>query len=178
MTDMVPRRRTGGREGRIAARAAAHIEHVPFLTRTLKPFEVLDEEGLALIEHNADTILEEVGREFRGDPEALARCSRTRAPTSRANGCGSRGGCAARSSRRRRRGSSRSTRAIPSEPCASATRTRCSRPNYGSPFVRDLDNGRRYGTIEDFRNFVKLDLHDARTCTTPAARCASRSTCR
>ena len=29
-------------------------------------------------------------------------------------------------------------------------------PNYGSPFVRDLDRGRRYGTIEDFRNFVKL----------------------
>ena len=29
-------------------------------------------------------------------------------------------------------------------------------PNYGSPFVRDLDQGRRYGTIEDFRNFVKL----------------------
>ena len=29
-------------------------------------------------------------------------------------------------------------------------------PNYGSPFVRDLDHGRRYGTIEDFRNFVKL----------------------
>ena len=29
-------------------------------------------------------------------------------------------------------------------------------PNYGSPFVRDLDGGRRYGTIEDFRNLVKL----------------------
>src|SRR3989441_6280804 len=29
-------------------------------------------------------------------------------------------------------------------------------PNYGSPFVCDLDKGRRYGTIEDFRNFVKL----------------------
>jgi len=29
-------------------------------------------------------------------------------------------------------------------------------PNYGSPFVRDLDTGRRYGTLEDFRNFVKL----------------------
>ena len=29
-------------------------------------------------------------------------------------------------------------------------------PAYGSPFVRDLDDGRRYGTIEDFRNFVKL----------------------
>ena len=29
-------------------------------------------------------------------------------------------------------------------------------PAYGSPFVRDLEGGRRYGTIEDFRNFVKL----------------------
>ena len=29
-------------------------------------------------------------------------------------------------------------------------------PVYGSPFVHDLDKGRRYGTIEDFQNFVKL----------------------
>ncbi len=29
-------------------------------------------------------------------------------------------------------------------------------PVYGPPFVTDLDKGRRYGTIEDFRNFVKL----------------------
>ena len=29
-------------------------------------------------------------------------------------------------------------------------------PAYGSPFVRNLDEGRRYATIEDFRNFVKL----------------------
>jgi len=29
-------------------------------------------------------------------------------------------------------------------------------PAYGSPFVRNLDEGRRYAKIEDFRNFVKL----------------------
>src|SRR5205814_8417800 len=29
-------------------------------------------------------------------------------------------------------------------------------PAYGSPFIRSLDEGRRYATIEDFRNFVKL----------------------
>ena len=29
-------------------------------------------------------------------------------------------------------------------------------PGYGSPFVTDLDRGRRYATIEDFENFVKL----------------------
>ncbi len=33
---------------------------------------MLDEEGLALIEKNADTVLEEVGIEFRDDAEALA----------------------------------------------------------------------------------------------------------
>ena len=44
---------------------------MPFLTRTLAPFEVLDEEGLSIIEENADTILQEVGLEFRGDPDAL-----------------------------------------------------------------------------------------------------------
>jgi len=29
-------------------------------------------------------------------------------------------------------------------------------PGYGSPFVNDLDQGRRYAKLSDFRNFVKL----------------------
>ena len=29
-------------------------------------------------------------------------------------------------------------------------------PIYGPPFVHDVDTGRRYATIEDFRKFVKL----------------------
>jgi trimethylamine:corrinoid methyltransferase-like protein len=29
-------------------------------------------------------------------------------------------------------------------------------PAYGSPVVMDLDRGRRYGTLEDFQNFIKL----------------------
>ncbi len=29
-------------------------------------------------------------------------------------------------------------------------------PGYGSPFVSDLEQGRRYATLDDFRNFVKL----------------------
>ena len=47
-------------------------------------------------------------------------------------------------------------------------------PAYGPPFVRDLDEGRRYATIEDFPNFVKL-AYMSPGCTTPAAPCASRS---
>ncbi|MFI5292952.1 MAG: trimethylamine methyltransferase family protein, partial [Candidatus Limnocylindrales bacterium] len=71
MTDETTRRRAGGRAARQAARAHDTTIHPPFLTRTMAPFEVLSEEGLALIEHNADTILEEVGLEFRNDADAL-----------------------------------------------------------------------------------------------------------
>ena len=43
----------------------------PFITRRIPYYEVLDEEGLATIERNADTILEETGIDFRDDAEAL-----------------------------------------------------------------------------------------------------------
>ena len=68
-------RRSGGAQ---AARLATHIEASPFLTRTLQPFEVVSEEGLAIIEHNADTILEEVGVIVRDYPAALDAVRRRR----------------------------------------------------------------------------------------------------
>ena len=46
-------------------------QSVPFITRKIPYFEVLDEDGLALIERNADTILQDVGIDFRDDAEAL-----------------------------------------------------------------------------------------------------------
>ena len=64
-------RRSGGRAARQAARLHAHVERVPFLTRTLAPVEVLSEEGLATIEANAERILQEVGIEFHDAPDAL-----------------------------------------------------------------------------------------------------------
>ena len=63
-------RRGGGREARRAARLHEVAEKVPFITRSLKPVEILDEEGLSTIEHNADTILETVGIDFREAPDA------------------------------------------------------------------------------------------------------------
>ena len=66
-------RRAGGRAGRVALRASQHeqVERLPFLTRSFTPFEILNDEGLSIIEANADTILQEVGLEFRGDADAL-----------------------------------------------------------------------------------------------------------
>jgi trimethylamine--corrinoid protein Co-methyltransferase len=60
-----------GREARRAARSARGAASIPYITRNLPLTEVLTEEGLALIEHNAETLLEEIGIEFRDYPTAL-----------------------------------------------------------------------------------------------------------
>ena len=148
-------RRSGGRAARQATRLAAHTASVPFLTRTLAPVEVLGEEGIALIEHNADTILEEVGVVFRDYPEGLEILAAGGADVDGDRVRFPRGMC----------------RAIVTEQ-APAIYTQHARnpardvqmggdatvlaPNYGSPFVHDLDRGRRYATLADFENIVKL----------------------
>ncbi|HYO43607.1 MAG TPA: trimethylamine methyltransferase family protein [Candidatus Limnocylindrales bacterium] len=155
MTEETTHRRSGGRAARQAARAHAHAQSIPFLTRTLAPFEVLGEEGLALLEENADTILAEVGIEFRGDPEALELVRSAGAEVTGELVRFPRGLCrsviaasAPREFVQHARNPERSVRI--------GGMSTVFAPAYGSPFVRDLDGGRRYGTIEDFRNFVKL----------------------
>ncbi len=146
--------RSGGRAGRQAARKASVPERVPFITRTMAPFQVLSEEGMALIEDNAETILEKVGIEFRETPDALQRFTAA--------------GAQVEGERVRfPRGLARElVKTAPREFIQHARNPANDvhiggmdtvfAPAYGSPFVRDLDGGRRYGTIEDFRNFVKL----------------------
>ncbi|HZI43681.1 MAG TPA: trimethylamine methyltransferase family protein, partial [Ilumatobacter sp.] len=155
MTDDTRTRRSGGREGRKAMRASSHGSPEAFLTRTMKPFEIISDEGLELLEHNADTILEEVGVEIRDYPSALDRYRDAGADVSGSRVRFPRGLC----------------RQIV-QATAPAVYTQHARnpehnvqvggdatvfaPNYGSPFAHDLDNGRRYATIADFENFVKL----------------------
>ncbi len=155
MTSETPRRRSGGREARIAARAAAHVERVPFLTRTLAPFEVVGEEGLALIEANADTLLQEVGVEFRGNPSSLETWRQAGASVDGERVRFPRGmlrslvqASAPRVWKQHARNPERSV--MLGDPYTVLA------PNYGSPFVHDLERGRRYGTLVDFRNLVKL----------------------
>jgi trimethylamine--corrinoid protein Co-methyltransferase len=148
-------RRSGGRDARRAARLHAQVAREPFLTRTMAPFEVLNDEGLSIIEQNADTILQEVGLEFRGDPDALRLFEEAGADVTGERVRFPRGMCrqivqatAPREFIQYARNHDHDVR-IGGDATVLA-------PNYGSPFVRDLDRGRRYGTIEDFRNFVKL----------------------
>ena len=57
-------RRGGGRDARRSARSRADTNAAAFLTRSLAPFEIVSDEGLEMLEYNADTILETVGVNF------------------------------------------------------------------------------------------------------------------
>ncbi len=129
-----PRRvRGGGRAARRQARCRPEIVQMPYISRRIPVTEVLNEEGLEIIENNAEIILEEIGIDFHDDEEALARSLIETAP---------------RIFTQHARNPQRNVQ-IGGDATVFA-------PVYGPPFVRDLDGGRRYATIEDFRNFVKL----------------------
>ncbi len=148
-------RRAGGREAKRAARSARAGTSMPYITRRIGVYEVLDEEGLATIERNADIILAEIGIEYRDDPEALAVWKaagadidgeRVRCPPGMCRSI-----VQASAPREFVQHARNPARSVPI-----GGRHTVFAPSYGSPFVRNLDEGRRYATIEDFRNFVKL----------------------
>jgi len=148
------RKKRKKRHGRAHARAAAPPAP-PYLTRALPPYDVLDEEGITRIERHADLILREFGIEIRGDEEALRLFEQAGAE---------------RSGERLKFAPGLVKRIV--QQSAPAEFTHVARnpaksvriggahtalvPGYGPPFVRDLERGRRYGTLEDFRNFIKL----------------------
>ncbi|WP_323021067.1 trimethylamine methyltransferase family protein [Pararhodobacter sp.] len=156
MNDVRTERRVrgGGGAARRAERTAVSMDTAKFITRNIPNFEILNEEALEIIEWNADTVLEEIGVNFVENPAALqlwreagadVRGERVHIP-----------------------------RGLARELCKTApsTFTQHARnpernvviggkglvlaPVYGPPFVRDNEGGRRYATMEDFRNFVKL----------------------
>ncbi|MEM6307817.1 MAG: trimethylamine methyltransferase family protein, partial [Pseudomonadota bacterium] len=75
MTEAQTRRRTrgGGGAARRAARTGIKVETARYIDRQTPIYEFLSEDTLALIERNADTVLEEVGVNFADNPAALDR---------------------------------------------------------------------------------------------------------
>ena len=61
------RRRSGRSNKRIRTESSAPA----FVKREVPYYEFLGEEGLVSLEEQADWLMEEIGLEFRGDPEAL-----------------------------------------------------------------------------------------------------------
>ena len=125
-----------------------------YLRRRTPAYDLLDEEALVRLEEQAERLLAEIGIEIRDDPLALELFREAGASIDG----------------ERLRFDRGHVRAL----CETAPKTftmhaRNPAKNlefgadnlifgaaYGSPFVFDLDGGRRYSTLEDFRNFVKL----------------------
>ena len=155
MSEEAGARRRGRRRGGAGAEEASAPMISGVVKRQIPYFDILSDEALETIEYNADTVLEEVGIDFKDIPEALKIL--------KDNGIEVKGERA-----RFPRGLARSLiqKHAPKEfvqHARNADRTVTVGgdnvifvPAYGPPFVRDLDQGRRYATIEDFRNFVKL----------------------
>ena len=145
--------------GRLRTRRGATGPMRQVQARTIAPFELLDENALQRLEDHADWLLEQVGIEFRGDDVAIALFA---------------GAGAAIEGQR-----VRFPEGLARELCSTSPETFklharnpdhavqvggngiIFMPGYGSPFVSNLDQGRRYATLNDFQNFVKL------TCQTP-----------
>jgi trimethylamine--corrinoid protein Co-methyltransferase len=152
--DRRSRRGGGGADARRAARSGGHQTQLTYIKRNIPIYEVLSEEGLELIERNCETVLEEIGIDFRDDAEAL--------------GLWKNAGADVKGDRVRfPKGLVRSLiKTAPREFTQFARnpernvdiggRNTVFAPVYGPPFIRNNDEGRRYATIEDFRNFVKL----------------------
>ncbi len=149
----MPSRRSARR--RKLVRAPSQGTREPFIQRKLGTFNVLGEEGLCLIEENADTILSETGMEFHDDPEILSIFGNA--------------GCDVDGTRVRfepgfcrriiqasapARFTQHARNPANSVQLGGDATVLC--PSWGPPFVHDLDRGRRYATYKDFETLVKL----------------------
>jgi trimethylamine--corrinoid protein Co-methyltransferase len=148
------RARGGGGAARRAERTAHRIEAARFIERRIPNLEILNAEAIEIIEANAETVLEEIGVRFPEQPAALARWKaagaevdgdRVRLPKGLARRL-----CATAPARFTQLARN------PAKSVEIGGRNLVLAPVYGPPFVRDAAGGRRYATLADFRNFVKL----------------------
>ena len=155
MPERKRRRKAGGRRKKLAAREQGAVNYRPYIERKIPYFEILDEEGLASIEKNADIILEEIGIEFRDFPRAVELFKNAGADIDGERVRFPQGLC--RELIQSSAPSEYTQHARnPKNNVVIGGRNTVLVPAYGPPFVRDLDKGRRYATLEDFQNFVKL----------------------
>jgi len=126
----------------------------PYIVRNIPTYDILGEENLIRIEAAADRVLAETGIEFRDDPEALELWRKAGAAVN---------GILVKFPPGLLREVLKSAPASftqharnPANSVQIGGKSVVFSPAYGSPFVMDLDKGRRFGTLEDFHNFIKL----------------------
>ena len=145
-----------------SGRQARHVQRAqkgggmgqPYIIRNIPTYDILGEENLLKIEAAADRILAEIGIEFRDDPVALDHWRRAGADVQ---------GLLVKFPPGLLRQLLKTAPATftqharnPANSVEIGGKSVVFAPAYGSPFVMDLDRGRRFGTLDDFQNFIKL----------------------
>ncbi|MCP4387742.1 MAG: trimethylamine methyltransferase family protein [Gammaproteobacteria bacterium] len=146
--------RSGGRRRGRGEHVCPQVSAPAYIKREIPFYEFLGEEGLVKLEQQADWIIQEVGLEFRDDPKALeiwrAAGADVKGTRVRLDKGAARELCQSAPTEftQHARNPERSVRIGGSSQVFA--------PVYGSPFVRDVEGGRRYGTMQDFENLVKI----------------------
>ena len=148
------RGRSGGGAARRAERTAGDFGTAPTIQRKIPNLDLLDDETLSIIEANAETVLEEIGVNFVNNPGALARWKEAGADVQGERVHIPRG--LARKLCATAPSSFIQHARNPEKNVEIGGKGLVLAPVYGPPFVRDVDGGRRYATMEGFRKFVKL----------------------
>ncbi len=145
------------RRGRSSRGSGLESPASAYIKRQIPYYEFLDEEALLRIENHADWLLQEIGIEFRDDPVALQIWQDAGAdvdgvlvklPAGMARKL-----CATipRQFTQHARNPSYNVEIGGDNTVFS--------PVHCPPFVRDLDEGRRYGTLQDLQNLIKITYH-------------------
>ena len=147
----MPRERRRRRRGPAESEAQEVPKAPAYIKRKIPHYSILSDDELSVIEENADTILEKVGIVFSEDQETLDILSSAGASIDGERVRFPRGMCrkiiqdsAPKEFIQHARNPERSV-VIGGDNMVLV-------PAYGPPFVHNLDEGRRYATIEDFRN--------------------------
>ncbi|MGB5705672.1 MAG: trimethylamine methyltransferase family protein [Arenicellales bacterium] len=150
-----PSGRSRGRHKRQAARDESDVQRVPYINRKVATYDILNQEGLSLIERNADTILRDVGMEFHNDCEILDIWKRAGADVDGTRVRFEPGMCrqivqATAPSKYTQHARNPQNNVV----IGGNNTVLC--PSFGPAFVHDLDLGRRYATLNDFHKLVKI----------------------
>lgn len=148
------RRSRGGARARRVERTARTVIAAPVIRRAIPLYEVLDEEALETIERNADTVLEEVGVNFTDNPEGITRWKQAGAEVDGERLRFPRGMLRSLASTAPARFVQHARN--PERSVEIGGDRTVFAPVYGPPFVRDLEGVRRYATLADFDDLVKL----------------------
>ncbi len=130
-------------------------QRLPYIQRKIATFDILSEEGLCLIEKNADEILRDTGMEFRGDPEILDYFREAGADVQGELVRFEPGMCRKIIQASAPRQYTQHARNPDNNVEIGGENTVLS-PVYGPAFVHDIDQGRRYATMEDFTRLNKI----------------------